>query len=107
MKITLSPIRRDLPLDLHRRGDMLSINGIEHDFSTLPEGGTLPLGALDGDWFAGDATRRDGIVHLVLALPHGARAPVETLFPAPLVLEDDGPVALPPHSLGDDAPEDG
>jgi hypothetical protein len=34
-------------------------------------------------------------LHLALVLPHGAEAPDETLFPAPITAQD-GAVPLPP-----------
>jgi len=99
MQITFSPQRRDTPLALSRSGDTLTINGEAFDFSPLPEGATLPQEAITGDWFAGPVERIDGELHLTLALPHGANAPHETLFPAPITLTGDGPVALPPYEV--------
>ena|SRR6056297_1883692 len=96
MHIVLSPTRRDTPLELSRSGDALTINGETFDFSPLPEAATLPAEAIEGDWFAGPVERIDGVLHVALILPHGANAPEKTLFPAPLVLADDGPVSLPP-----------
>ena len=40
MKIKLSPILLNTPLDLSRSGDTLTINGETFDFSPLPEGAT-------------------------------------------------------------------
>lgn len=96
MHITLSPIRSDAMLTLERRGDTLVINGEAFDFSDLPEGAMLPEGAVACNWLAGPVARRDGVLHLTLALPHGREAPREVLFPAPLTLTEDGPVALYP-----------
>ena len=47
MRITLSPIRSDAPRTLHRSGDVLTIGGVVHDFSGLPEGSALPRAAVD------------------------------------------------------------
>ncbi len=41
MHITLSPMRRDGTLTLHRAGDVLTINGA-FDFSGIGDGATLP-----------------------------------------------------------------
>ncbi|MFN4131275.1 MAG: hypothetical protein ACK4GC_15875 [Paracoccaceae bacterium] len=107
MQITLSPMRRDDVLTLHRAGDILTINGEAFDFSPLPEGATLPREAVDCDWLASDVTRTGGALHLTLILPHGAEAPPETLFPAPVIDPANGPVELPPHSLPPEtAPEE-
>jgi hypothetical protein len=105
MQITFSPMRRDGPLELSRSGDTLLVNGEAFDFSPLPEGATLPRAAIASDLFAGPVERADGTLSLTLVLPHGARAPQETLFPAPLTLTGDGPVSLPPfdtEETGDD-----
>jgi hypothetical protein len=99
MQITLSPTRRDTPLTLSRQGDALTINGEVFDFAPLPEGATLPREAIASDWFAGPVERVDGALRLSLVLPHGANAPQETLFPAPLILTGDGSVTLPPYEM--------
>ncbi|WP_323041155.1 hypothetical protein [Gemmobacter sp.] len=101
MHITLSPIRSDAGLTLHRAGDVLTINGEALDLSVIPEGATLPAEAVACDWIAGPITRTAGGLHLTLLLPHGAipdPAPPEALavtHPAPITLTGDGPVLLP------------
>jgi hypothetical protein len=97
MQITLTPMRRDDPLTLERHGDTLTINGEAFDLSVIPEGATLPRAAVACAWLASDITRIGGALHLTLILPHGPLAGPETLFPAPLLLTTDGPVALPPY----------
>lgn len=99
MQIILSPARRDTPLTLSRQGDALTINGEVFDFAPLPEGATLPREAIASDWFAGPVERVGGALRLSLVLPHGANAPQETLFPAPLTLTGDGPVTLPHYEM--------
>lgn len=99
MQITLIPQRRATPLTLSRSGDALTFNGEVFDFAPLPEGATLPPEAIGSDWFAGPVEREGGELRLALVVPHGAEAPRETLFPAPLVLTGDGPVALPPYAM--------
>ena len=101
MHITLSPIRSDAALSLHRAGDVLTINGEALDLSAIPEGATLPAGAVACDWIAGPISRSGGVLHLTLLLPHGPipqPAPPEAravTHPAPLSLTGDGPVTLP------------
>ena len=93
MHITLSPMRRDDTLTLHRAGDVLTVNGQELDLSALPEGATLPRAAVDCDWLASDITRTGGVLHLTLILPHGPipwPAPPEAsavLYPAPITAD--------------------
>lgn len=102
MHITLSPMRCDGRLSLVRSGDMLSINGTEYDFSALPDGATLPRGAVTCDWLVSDVERIDGVIHLTLILPHGSEAPEETLFPSPVIVSADGPIALPHYEVQDE-----
>lgn len=99
MKLMFSPQRRDAGLSLERTGDVLIINGEEFDFSGLPDGATLPLGAIASEWITGDVTREDGVLIVPIVLPHGKNAPEETRFPAPITLSEDGPVSLPPYSV--------
>ena len=101
MHITFSPMRHDARLALARKGDALVINGEVFDFAPLPEGGSLPTSAIASPWFAGPVMRLDGVLHLALILPHGVSAPRAALFPAPLSVPRDGPIALPPCAPGD------
>lgn len=95
MKIQFSPMRRDDRLELHRSGDVLTINGEAFDFGPLADGATLPRAAVTCDWLVSDVERIDGDIHLTLILPHGSCAPDQTLFPHMQVIAGDGPVALP------------
>lgn len=97
MIITLNPVRSDSELTLVRAGDCLVINGVSYDFAPLPEGAILPRAAVDCPALAGDVTRTGGVLQIALLLPHGATAPPETLFPAPITVIADGPVQLPPY----------
>jgi hypothetical protein len=86
-------------------GDVLTLNGVSLDFGPLPAGATLPRAAIASPWIAGDVTRDGaGVLTVPLILPHGAAAPEETLFPAPIDAED-GPVALPAYALPEEAPD--
>lgn len=97
MQITLTPMRRDDRLVAERHGDVLVLNGIAYDFTQLPEGAILPREAVDCGWLASDVVRTGGRLQLTLVLPHGAGAPPETLFPAPLTAPADGPLPLPAY----------
>lgn len=98
MHITFTPMRRDDQLSLSKSGDMLTINGEVFDLSGIPDGATLPQSAMPCDWLASDIERIGGVLHLTLILPHGPRAPQETLFPQPLSAQD-GVIDLPAYSL--------
>lgn len=97
MKITLSPVRSDKDLTLSRKGNVLEVNGEAFDLSGIPDGATLPRGAVACDWLASDIERIGGVLHLTLILPHGPNASDETTFPAPLDVFEDGLVTLPPY----------
>lgn len=98
MKLTFSPVRMDATLTASVAGDVLTLNGAVLDFGPLPKGAILPRPAIPCDWIAGDVTRDDrGMLSVPVILPHGANAPHETLFPAPIEAGD-GDVTLPPHT---------
>lgn len=105
MYIKLSPVRRDERLIARVDGDTLTVNGVVIDFSDLPEGALLPVGAIKNEWVAGEVTRLNGEIRLTLVLPHGAVAPMNTLFPeafnSPLHISD-GHVPLPPYEVSHD-----
>jgi hypothetical protein len=95
MIIKLSPQRRDDTLTVTKAGDVLTINGMEYDFSQVPDGGLLPRDAVDCPWLASDVERVDGELLLTLLLPHGADASEAARFPEPLTDVPDGEVELP------------
>ena len=97
MKIKLSPQRRDDTLTVVKQGDTLTINGMEYDFTDLPDGATLPADAVDCEYVTDKVERIDGELHLTLLLPHGVGAPHETRFPEPIIDPADGPLLLPPY----------
>ena len=93
MQITLSPQYRDgaEQMTLTRTGDVLSIDGTDCDL-TAPD---------DCPWLAEPPVHQDGTWRVALVFPVGPRAPHEALFPAPITVEGDGPVALPPCDMPD------
>lgn len=97
-KINWSPVRRDETLTGSTQGDALTMNGEVFDFTTLPDGATLPRDAVACEWLASNVERIGGEIHLTLILPHGADAPDETRFPQPVTMAGDGPVPVPLHS---------
>lgn len=95
MHITLSPVRSDKTLIASLSGDVLSLNGVALDFGPLPEGGTLPAGAIDSPWISGAVERTGDEIHLTLLLPHGPNPSQAVAFPKPLVVMVDGEIDLP------------
>ena len=95
MHITLSPVRMDETLTASRKGAGLTLNGIDFDFTQLPEGGTLPAEAIASDWISGPMSRIDGELHLTLRLPHGPNPSRKVAFPEPIHVTENGPIPLP------------
>lgn len=96
MKIKFSPMRRDAQLELSVSGDTLVLNNRVLDFSTIGEGETRAAEEFEPDWLVGEIRRTSGEIHLMVILPHGANAPVQTLFPQDIVAGE-GPIILPPY----------
>lgn len=95
MIISFSPCRCDDTLTVSRAGDVLTINGDPVDLSVIPDGATLPAGAIDNEWIAGPIERIDGVLHVTLLLPHGPNPSQAVAFPDPITVTSDGPVAVP------------
>lgn len=95
MRITLSPIRLDATLAASRAGDVLTLNGVEYDFSPLTDGAALPAGAIDSPWIVGPVSRINGELHMTLRLPHGVNPSQAVAFPEPIKVTGNGPIALP------------
>lgn len=99
MIIELSPILGNKEMLLDVEGDKVYINGEEFDFTELPEGATLPSGAIDSDYFEGEVTRINGRLKMCIVMPHGDNAPIETCYPQPIHVLEDGSVTLPPFNM--------
>lgn len=103
MHLTLSPVRMETVLTASRAGDVLTLNGQAYDFSDLAEGDSLLRP--DCPYLMGPVTRLDGVLCMTLMLPHGARPPQETLFPASILMAADGPIPLPPFEAPESDPD--
>lgn len=95
MKITFTPVRRDLDLSIARDGDTLIVNDVPLDFTALPEGAILPCGAVQNDWFVGDITRVNGVLCFGMILPYSSCAADADLSPFTLEITQNGDVDLP------------
>jgi hypothetical protein len=95
MQIAFSPQRRAGTLSVTKAGDILEINGASFDFTSLPNGATLPAGAVPCEWIAGPVERVSGELRLTLILPHGASPPPPVAFPSPIDSPPDGALAIP------------
>ncbi|MFD2173445.1 hypothetical protein [Rhodobacter lacus] len=88
--LTLSPCRDDRTLTLSLSGRVLTINDLAVDLDAeLPEAARA--------WILGPVEAAGDDIALTLFFPIGPDAPEASRFPAPLHIEADGPVALPPR----------
>lgn len=89
--IQLSPVRDDRVLELSCAGAVLVLNGLAVDLSAEIE-------AAARAWIPG-AVEADGEdLRVTVLFPIAADAPEAARFPAPIRVESDGPVALPPRA---------
>lgn len=95
MKIHWSPIRMDETYTLERDGDIVTVNDEIFNFSSLPEGATLPASAIDNKFFCGPVEKIDGELHLTMLLPHGADASEAARFPTVMDVTENGLVEMP------------
>lgn len=102
MIINLSPVRDDSTINISVNQDVITLNGVDYDFSPLQEGDSVPASAVESPWFTGEVTRTLGEVIVTIRLPHGAYAGEAARFPVPITVIQDGPVQLP--DSGHDAP---
>lgn len=78
---------------------MICVDGVDFDFTPMPDNSILPASAVNSEWFTGSIKKPDGVLHVEIILPHGVNAPVERRFPEPITYEGDGVVELPEHDL--------
>ena len=95
MKIILSPQRREDTVIYKKIGDSLCINAEVFDFSKVEEGDVLPREAIKSEWFAGNVTRVDGELQLILILPNPWNYSQAQAFPMPIAVSENGPIELP------------
>jgi len=95
MRISFTPQRRDDTLTVTREGEVLTINGEVYDFSALPNGGLLPVEAINSDWIVSDVVRTDDGLALTLLLPHGPGPSAAVALPHVLVNPANGVLAIP------------
>lgn len=93
MRISFSPMRRNDALVASKAGDIITINGESFDFSSLPDGATIP--DVPCEFITGPVDRIDGEIHLTLILPHGRNPSQAVSFPEPITVTEDGQIALP------------
>lgn len=96
MRIKLSPQRRDDALEVVKFGSVLILNGETFDLSPMLEGSTLPMDAINSQWFVGPIEMQDGELTLTLLLPNPYNYSQAQAWPVDLVNVPDGVVRFPP-----------
>jgi hypothetical protein len=94
MRLLFNPQRRDNVLSISKTNETLTINGVPYDFSSLPNGATLPQSAINCEFICGDVERINGELVVPILLPIKRDASYEARFPQPMEISD-GQVVLP------------
>jgi hypothetical protein len=97
MKLSFSPMRRDDALTVIKADDVLTINGDAFDFSSLPDGATIPASEIPCEWIVGAVERIEGVLHVTLIYPHGPDPSEAVAFPQPIENPADGYIPLPEY----------
>ena len=97
MQITLSPQVSGSTLAASVSGDVLTVNGVDYDFSGMNDGDLLPPEAIEGNFVVGNVTKAGGVVSVTLRMPIDRTAPDSAKFPDPVTVTS-GAVPLPPRS---------
>lgn len=100
MKLILFPQRRDDELSLSLQGEILTISGDMLDLSSVPEGATVPMEAIDSPFIIAPIERINGELHVSLLLPQSTPFGVFDEIgnkrpPYNLTVDRDGDIALP------------
>lgn len=99
MQIDYTPQRTDDTVSVSYNGDVLQVNGVDYDFSSLGEGEYLPCEEVGCPYLVSDVRRLDGSIQLTLIQPVGPpqRQSRATDPAAPTVVVRQLP-ALPPNA---------
>ena len=95
MIIKLVSTRSDAPLEIVKKGDLLTINGSPFDFGPLPNGATLPAQAIGCEWINDPVERTDGTLVITITMPVGPFARQASWYPDDIINPPDGRVSLP------------
>ncbi|WP_306466500.1 MULTISPECIES: tail fiber assembly protein [unclassified Pseudomonas] len=91
----ISPLSRDVTLQVSKSGDALTINNAVFDFSKLGAGSTLPAEAIGCDAIQAPVYRDGEELVVQLVLPCWPDSPDSALFPVDIFHPVDGPIQFP------------
>jgi len=97
MILTFSPQIRSETLALEKKGDTLSINGVDIDFSPLLPGYKLPFGECQtaSPLLLGAERSTEGDLSVQVLLPISANATEAAKYPQPIINPADGEIEVP------------
>ena len=95
MDIILVPQRRDDDQVVSVLGDVITLNGVEYDFSPLSDGDFLDSDAFEDGGLVLGAKREGGKLIITMILALGPEATESARFPQPITDVADGLVELP------------
>jgi hypothetical protein len=97
MKINLIAQSSNESIEVKKSGDVLTINGVEYDFSGIPDGATLPDAeqSTGCKWLCGDIDRVNGEIQLTMIHPCPYNATQDMLNSRTLDISADGVIELP------------
>jgi hypothetical protein len=101
MDILLTPVCMDAsPPTVIKQGDILTIDGDGFDFTSLPDGSSLPPGLVPSRWIDPNrpVERVNGKLRITLILPHNRAPEPFQSFPAAIENAADGPIDLPQNT---------
>lgn len=112
-KINFTPQVSDAKLEMSKSGEALIINGVDVDFSDMPDGADYPAEAIESDFVSGGISKVDGVVHMTIIMPyiHTDDIPESVSYPSGVFVEQDGRISLPTDILPEletsiESPED-
>lgn len=85
-------------LTISKEGHVLTLNDVTFDFTQMPEGSTLPSGAIESAFFVSGIEMTNNEMNFTLLMPlteNGSRYTEDQLFPKDLLNVQDGVIVLP------------
>lgn len=111
--IKFTPQSSDAKLEMSKTGETLTINGVDADFSDMPDGADYPAESIESDFVLGGISKVDGVVHMTIIMPyiHTDDIPESVSYPSGVFVEQDGRISLPTDILPEletsiESPED-
>lgn len=82
-------------LTLEVSKDVLTVNGVDLDFTPLKDGDMLSANAVGHDSVLGVVSRVEGDIQITLQMPYRQGSPEFVKYPDPVIVSEDGKVKVP------------